>query len=124
MKFLSSALFVLCLILAINAMAQDARFFSALPDVPIAPGLTELTDQGVSFDKPEGRIVESVALIQSGGENDLRAFYDNALPQLGWRKASALSFTREHESLRLTFESAKDQKFMRFSVTPEGLTAH
>jgi len=124
MRPIRIALFIFCLGVALHAAADDARFFSSLQDVPIAPGLTELTDQNVTFDKPEGRIVESVALVQSVKESDVRAFYDDALPQLGWRKLGPLYFGRENETLRLDFEASQGQKFMRLSVAPKAVSTH
>src|SRR5688572_24242600 len=51
---------------AANASPPPAEFFSEMQDIPVVPGITEVIDQTVTFDKPEGRIVESVAEIESG----------------------------------------------------------
>ena len=41
--------------------AQPAQFFENLQDIPLMPGLVERGDDTLFFDKPEGRVVESVA---------------------------------------------------------------
>ncbi|MCC7304971.1 MAG: hypothetical protein IT558_01790 [Alphaproteobacteria bacterium] len=112
-------IFLACLLIAASSFATEtARFFSALPDVPVMPGLSELTEQTASFDKPEGRIVESIALIESGDENSIAQFYEQTLPQFGWSRVSAQNYRRENENLRLSFENSQGRKFMRLMVAP------
>lgn len=93
-------------------------FFSAMEDLPVAPGLRELPDQALQFDKPEGRIVELVAEIEAGNEQSVSSFYSATLPQLGWTQKNALLFNREHENLALHFEQSGAQKFLRMTIAP------
>jgi hypothetical protein len=102
-----------------SAIAPPARFFSEMQDIPLIPGLNELTDQTVTFDKPEGRIVESVAEIESGNTVSVKKAYEETLPQLGWTKISDNSYTRESESLTLNFESYNGRNFVRILVRPK-----
>jgi hypothetical protein len=101
------------------AMAPPAKFFSSMQDIPLVNGLSELSDQTVTFDKPEGRIVESVAEIESGNTASVKKAYDDTLPQLGWTKISDNSYTRESESLTLNFESYDGRNFVRILVRPK-----
>lgn len=99
-------------------VADATRFFSAIQDMPVMPGLVELPDQGVMFDKPEGRIVESVAAIQSGSREAIRAYYDSVLPQLGWTRLDIDKYMRENEDLQLGFETNEGRQFLRIMVAP------
>ena len=77
MKMERTTLYIGLLILALGFFMQSADvsansqhppsvvFFSAIQDMPIMPGLHELADQTVMFDKPQGRIIEAVAEIDS-----------------------------------------------------------
>lgn len=103
---------------------ESARYFSTLPDIPLMPGLTELSDQTVVFDKPEGRIVESVALIRGAAQDAVVAFYEQTLPQLGWVRAGPLAFVSEREFLKITFEEMAGRTFMRLAVSPAGATTN
>lgn len=119
LRLIVCAVFCLCVFSGIARAADEPHFFSALQDVPLAPGLDELSDQSVEFDKPEGRIVESVALAQEGASEDsIRSFYDATLPELGWKKAGSGSFTREKERLLMNFESEKGRNYLRVNVAP------
>jgi hypothetical protein len=98
---------------------QSAHFFKSFEDIPLAPGIVEMTEETISFDKPEGRIIESVARIEDTDENSLIRFYDSALPQLGWKKMAApQTYLRENEILKVEFEAQQGQKFLRITLTP------
>ncbi|MGB4107865.1 MAG: hypothetical protein WBK55_08735 [Alphaproteobacteria bacterium] len=99
-----------------------ARFFSSMQDVPLVAGLAELNDQTVTFDKPEGRIIESVAEIESGSFDSVKKAYDQALPQLGWNRITENSYARDNEFLHLNFETYGGRNFVRVLVRPrEGI---
>ncbi|WP_419902725.1 hypothetical protein [Kiloniella sp.] len=68
--------------------------------MPIVPGMEEMPDLGVVFDKPEGRIVEGFA---SGylEQAEIRDFYGRTLPQLGWSVFGEGLFQREGEVLKI-----------------------
>lgn len=95
-----------------------SRFFTAVEDLPIMPGLTERPGSTTLFEKPEGRIV---ALTADGAvsRDAVVAFYDRVLPQLGWARSSDGSFRRESERLRFAFARAKAGLAVRITITPE-----
>lgn len=98
--------------------AQGQRFFQTLNDVPLMPGLYEMLDESVVFDKPEGRIVESAAASEDLASQEIRAYYRQALPQLGWNPVAEGTFVRQGESLTLRVENQGDYNIVRFMVVP------
>lgn len=109
-------------LLTAPAQAQDSGFIEQVTDLPLMPGLSEVKDAGVVFDKPDGRIVEAYA------EGDLKrdaviGFYRDTLPQLGWTQAkaagAAATFRREGENLALDFLDGGGALVVRFTLTPE-----
>jgi len=80
----SLAVLGLTVLLAGRTLAGDPDYLAAVADLPLPPGLTEDVDAGVSFDKPEGRIVEALAR-GAVAKTDVAAFYRAALPGLGWK---------------------------------------
>ncbi len=120
MRFISlflSALFIVAF--GSQNVHAEARFFTSIPEMPLMEGLHELPDQTVSFDKPEGRITESVALIETGTQTEITNFYMQALPQFGWRSVGASSYVREGEMLEIKFEHFEDQFYVRFLISPQ-----
>ncbi len=80
---------------------ETAGFISTIEDLPLMPGLIE-EEGGMVFDSARGRIVEAFA-TGPVSEGAVRAFYDETLPQLGWRPLGQGTFRRENEILMVEF---------------------
>jgi hypothetical protein len=119
-RVLRLALLPLCLGLGLGAARAAEAFVAGIDDMPLMPGLTQLTDRNVVFDAPSGRIVEAYA--EGGVARDaVRNFYARTLPQLGWRGQGADSYVREGETLRLEFPAARggaNRVLVRFFLSP------
>ncbi len=95
-----------------------ARYVADVADLPLMPGLEEMKENRLVFDKPAGRIVESYA----GGamtRHDVLAFYDTTLPQLGWRRDSSGGYLRDGERLQLTLREAAGGVTVQFRLLPQ-----
>jgi hypothetical protein len=103
-----------------QAASSEQAYLRYLPDVPLLPGLAELADQSVIFDKAEGRVIESVAV--SGvfiSEQDVRNYYSRTLPSLGWNRTGPDRFLRNGEQLVVKWEKVQDGVIVRFSLSPK-----
>ncbi len=100
-----------------GAAPSAPAFLSAIADMPLMPGLKEEKSAGVSFDKPQGRIVEATARGRIS-PSKLRAFYDATLPQLGWHAQGNGRYRREGEVLRISFQTSGAVLLVRFSLSP------
>lgn len=110
MRFLIAIL----ILWSVPALAQT-QFFSALDDVPLMQGLTELPELSVTFDKPEGRFVQTVARIDGVSHEAVMAYYKGVLPQFGWRSMQGDIFLRRDEQLGFSFE---DQSHVKLTLSP------
>jgi hypothetical protein len=108
---------VLTLACAVVGRAED-RFFTAVEDLPVMPGLTERPGSTATFEKPDGRIV-SLTADGAVSRDAVLAFYDRVLPQFGWTRNADGSFRRESERLRMAFAKAADGISVRITITPE-----
>ena len=93
---------LMLMILPAAAWAADGGhdFVAGFEDLPLMPGLTQMTDAGTVFDTPSGRIVEAYANGPVAAK-DIAAFYARTLPQLGWQQVSESRYRREGELLSL-----------------------
>jgi hypothetical protein len=98
--------------------AANPRFVAGLEDLPLMPGLNELTGSGFAFDSATGRIVEAYATGDLDQQQVLD-FYAETLPQLGWEQASPRGFKREGERLSIEFVKGGNPLTVRFSLAPE-----
>ena len=104
--------------LADEAAEATAAFMAGVADLPLMPGLAEVPDAGVVFDKPAGRIVEAYA-EGAVSRAAVTAFYLGTLPNLGWRAKAEALFQREGELLRLGFTGNDGALVVRFTLRPE-----
>ncbi len=101
------------------ALAEEAAAFMAgVADLPLMPGLAEVPDAGVVFDKPAGRIVEAYA-EGAVSRAAVTTVYISTLPNLGWRAKAEALFQREGELLRLGFMGDDGALVVRFTLQPE-----
>jgi hypothetical protein len=104
-------------VVATLAGATDV-FLSRLEDLPLAPGLSEDTAAGLSFDSAGGRIVEAYARGNMT-EDQVLQFYKETLPQLGWTAESARQYRRSGERLRLELTSGGPGVTVHYSLSPQ-----
>ena len=109
----------------LHAEEKASGYLDAVDDMPLMEGLHETGEGGIVFDKPNGRIVRSIAEGHVSIDA-VRRFYVDTLPQLGWVRAKKLElindllvFNRETE--RLEIEMSTERNGMterRFSIEP------
>ena len=121
--FLSSQRIFILIFLYINltfvgiASAED-KFINGFADLPVMPGMRELPDANISFDTTSGRILIAFAESNQSVQKIL-SFYDNVLPQLGWKNTTSRTFLREAEILSFDFIKDDASVIVRFSIEPE-----
>ncbi len=108
---------LLLLLLASPLPALADSFVAGTEDVPLMPELEPVAGSALTFDKPQGRIVEAQARgkVTRAAVHD---FYAASLPQLGWKPAGANAWRREGETLRLDFHGADGALTVGFTLSP------
>lgn len=96
-----------------------AQFTKTIDDLPLMPGLRSVEDKDVLFVTTSGRIAQSSA-VGSVDVDSVYSFYQNSLPQLGWKVIDARTFARGKERLRIDVSGSnpKATTVVRFSVQP------
>jgi len=100
------------------AAADNAGFVAGVEDLPLMPGLTELSGSGYAFGSSNGRIVEAYA-TGDVSQQQVLDFYSSTLPQLGWEAATNHSYRRQGERLAIEFVKGTGPLTVHFTVTPE-----
>ncbi len=115
------AVLALAVFVAATAARSEDGFVNAIDDLPLMPGLSEVAEAGIAFDKPQGRIVEAYAQGAVTGPAVV-AFYEKTLPQLGWVAARSMGggahWRREGEALRVEVLADGEPTTVRFYLTP------
>lgn len=88
-----------------------AAFIEGLEDVPLAPGLTQVQQDNISFGNEESRLIEVYLTSTKIGFAKVERFYKETLPQMGWiyqgKRDNTLTFYREGEMIDIVRESVK-----------------
>lgn len=100
--------------------AGRAEFFHAVDDLPLMPGMKEITEESVVFDQPDGRVVQVGARAGNGVTGaQVAAFYAETLPQLGWQAEGTAGFVREKERLTIEYGAVMGGPLpVRFTIKP------
>ena len=93
-------------------------FVSGIPDLPLIPGLHVVDEATIVFEKPSGRLVRALAKGDRT-EEAFWQFYEETLPQLGWRTVTRGRFVRDKENLHIDVENNESQLIARFAIAPE-----
>lgn len=102
-----------------QARQETPQFFESLEDIPLMPGLQELPGETLTFDKPEGRIVETAAILSGEiGREQVLLYYQSVLPRFGWGKSGENEFFRAGEVLRISFDGNNGRTVARFLIKP------
>lgn len=94
------------------------QYWTLVSDVPIKQGLVHLEDMDVVFDKPNGRIAESVFYAENLTADDINNFYIQALPQLGWSIDELGNYVRDQEQLVIKTQQTGGELTVRFLLSP------
>lgn len=107
MKYLQ--LFSFLTFLFFSFSANSAQFVEGMDDVPLPDGLSQITQDDISFGNEETRLLEAYLSSPKMKFNKVAEFYKESLPQLGWiyqgNRGNDLVFYREGENLEVVRES-------------------
>ena len=99
-------------------LAQPSDGYVAdVADLPLMDGLEEVSEAGMAFDKPSGRIVEAYA-HGAVATAAVRRFYRRTLPQLGWQRLGPNRFAREDEELEIDYLGDDGDLTVRYTLQP------
>ncbi len=110
MKKIGILALVLVAVFSFSTLAA-AAFIEGLEDVPLAPGLSQVQKENLSFGNEESRLIEASLTSSKIGFAKVEKFYKETLPQMGWiyqgKRDNILTFYREGEILDIARESVK-----------------
>lgn len=91
------------------AFAAKAAFVEGLEDFPIPEGLEQIENANLNFGNEEIRLVEVYMTSSTLSYKQVMKFYNDTLPQLGWKNKSTsnkkCSFERENEVVEISAEA-------------------
>ena len=107
---------MLALLTPLTGQGNEA-FVAGVTDLPLMPGLEEMPKATLVFDKPDGRLVRAAARGESS-QSAVWHFYDETLPQLGWRRLGQGHYARDGENLHISVELIDSKLTVHFAIAP------
>lgn len=114
-----TALLLGALAVPASARAEEARYLTALPDVPVMDHFVETESENMVFDAPSGRIVETAVTGPETAPEIVMGYYAGLLPQLGWKPQKSGTFVRNGEQLTVIVDKVSGQTKVSFRLSPE-----
>jgi len=108
----------LALAFAPGVAARAGEFVPGIEDLPLMGELHAIEGSGFAFDTAAGRLVEAYA-SGSVSQDEVDAFYNETLPQLGWEADGDRLWRREGETLTIEFVEGTDPVTVRFQLSPQ-----
>lgn len=89
---------------------ESADFVEGMDDIPLPDGMTQITQDNISFGNEETRLLEAYFSAPKLKFARISEFYKESLPQMGWiyqgNRGDDQVFYREGETLDIVKESA------------------
>lgn len=112
-------------LMAVTPVVAESQKWAESLDLPVPDGFVEDETARVDFDTPAGRVVD----LRWAGAASLAtviAFYEAALPQLGWRlqsetrqgQSAEFRYEREGERLGLSLTAGERETVLRVTLEP------
>ncbi len=84
--------------LSLPAFATD--YLTDITDLPLPAKFVEAKDKSTVFDSAVGRVVTAYA-SGPGSADSVHDFYDDTLPQLGWKQTDEGNWRRDKQTLKI-----------------------
>lgn len=96
------------------------KYVPGTEDLPVYDGFQTVDTKNVVYDSESGRIIEASYFRRDVTEKEVRDFYNETLPQLGWHKNKPSQYTRDGESLKLNIGLKNGVVSLKFNIRPVG----
>lgn len=118
MSKILNALIFFCSILyyaGIDSKSNKTNFVDGIDDLPLHHKMTVNKNSLVMFDTNQGNFVEVEIIGKSSIEN-ISKFYNEILPNLGWKSENNTKFVRGKDSLELQYSSENQTVIVKFKL--------
>ena len=116
MKMHFVGVFFLLISIFINPVFADNSFLTNTSDIPLMDGMKMSVGEQMDFDTPTGQVLSLDGIIKNKTGDDVLLFYENVLPQMGWKKVETGSFVRQNDTLNIVILKNKKPAKVRFEI--------
>lgn len=105
----------------VGEAAEATTFAKSIEDLPLMPGLALVEEKDLLIIFGKQRIAQTTAKGRGVDVDAVYYFYQETLPQLGWKQHNMKLYFRNGEQLRLQARSSDEDgiTYVSFEVLPE-----
>ena len=97
---------------------SEIKFITGIEDLPIFDSLEIDEDNLIIFDKIDSRLV-TVNLSGTVNLSEVRDYYENILPNLGWKMLNKEKYVRDSEILNLEYKTKNKKVYLTVKIKPK-----
>ena len=97
---------------------SEIKFITGIEDLPIFDSLEIDEDNLIIFDKVDSRLV-TVNLSGTVNLSEVRDYYENILPNLGWEMLNKEKYVRDSEILNLEYKTDNKKVYLTVKIKPK-----
>ena len=118
MKKFNFFLYTLITFVLAFKLNSEIKFITGIEDVPIFDSLEIDEDNLIIFDKVDSRLV-TVNLSGTVNLSEVRDYYENILPNLGWKMLNKEKYVRDSEILNLEYKTKNKKVYLTVKIKPK-----
>ncbi len=103
---------------ALQQHLQAQKYVPGTEDLPVYDGFQPSDTKNLIYDSTDGRIIDASYSSQNVNIVEVKAFYAETLPQLGWRKNKSSEYRRDGESLKINVTTKNNITYLKFTIRP------
>ena len=118
MNLIRLFLFLAFVFLSPQIKAEES--FLKTSDIPLMPDLKINATEQMDFDTPTGQVLVLEGKSKNKTGDEIILFYENILPQMGWRKIEKGLFKRNGDTLNIMILKNKKPAKVQFDISLTG----
>ena len=113
-----NSVFILIFLVLYFKLHSEIKFVIGIEDLPIFDSLEVDEDNLIIFDKADSRLV-TVNLYGDVNLGEVKQYYENILPNLGWKMINKKKYIRDSEILDLEYEKKNKRVYLTLKIKPK-----
>ncbi len=101
-----------------NTAGSSQQYVHSTEDLPVYEGFQPIEAKNIVYDSESGRIIDASYFRSGISASDVKKFYVETLPQLGWKKTKTSEYTRDGETLKINIKELKGAVYLKFIIRP------
>lgn len=102
----------------VNLQNTAQNYVPGTEDVPLYTGFLPVNKNNLAYDSEGGRLVDATYFSKNANAAEVKKFYAETLPELGWKSKKPYEYTRDGESMKVVVTEKNGTAFIKFVIKP------